>query len=143
LRLYNQEKIGEDYDYPMIAGYAKGTKFSIDDKLYDVDFEQCILSSRLGATEKMKRGIFSDRIISRNGNAIRNNNRIDSLKDKILFGMKGKHEWIDLYFRSNRGFDNIIVDEITFNNGDSIYIKAKIENNKIIPFIIHNSFGLN
>jgi len=50
--------------------------------------------------------------------------------------LKDQHPWIQSFFEPG-GLNNLLVNEYIFKNGDSVYIKGKIENNRIVPFVEH------
>ncbi|MDR2235149.1 MAG: hypothetical protein LBE92_03415 [Chryseobacterium sp.] len=130
--VYNGRKAYQIFDYNMIAGYPKGTQISVDGKLYDIDFDLCILDDSSANKRHLTKNM-----ISRNRKKY-NTERIEgSSRELNLFNLKTRHPWIRSYVDYRKGLKNIILNEYTFKNGDSISIKGKIEFGKFVPLTEH------
>lgn len=124
-------KTDESFDYSMVIGYPKGTQVSVNGQLYPIDFKLCIVDNP--DTRNMPY-LYETFATSHNTPAFlinykRNNNQ------KIP-ALKNTHPWIE-FFIEHSSPNNLILNEYIFKNGDSLYIKGKIENNKIVPFVEH------
>lgn len=124
-------KTDESFDYSMVIGYPKGTQISVNGQLYPIDFKLCIVDNP--DTRNMPY-LYETYATSHSTSAFlinykRNNNQ------KIP-ALRNSHPWIDSFIEHNSP-NNLILNEYIFKNGDSLYIKGKIENNKIVPFVEH------
>ncbi|WP_223607563.1 hypothetical protein [Chryseobacterium sp. OSA05B] len=129
---YGQYRTYENFDYNMVAGYPKGTKLSINGKLYPIDFKLCIMDSLGGGETHFTKDIYSAKAHEKYD--IRVYKTSENLK---MDALRNVHPWIKNYYHSYKGLKNILVQEYVFKNGDSVYIKGKIEHNKIVPFVEH------
>ncbi|REC46411.1 hypothetical protein [Chryseobacterium pennipullorum] len=127
-------KIYEDFDYSMAAGYSKGSKLSVNGRLYDIDFTLCIMDSLGGGERHFTEGTFGTTY-----KAPYYLNNYKPIENQKISALKDKHPWINS-FLGPFGLNNILVNEYVFKNGDSVYIKGKIKNNKIVPFVEHAIF---
>ncbi len=124
-------KTYESFDYSMVAGYSKGAQVSVNGQLYPIDFKLCIVDNP--DTRNMPY-LYETYATSHSTPAFlinykRNNNQ------KIP-ALKNSHPWIESFIEYGSP-NNLILNEYIFKNGDSLYIKGKIENNKIVPFVEH------
>ncbi|MDQ0781004.1 hypothetical protein QF044_000858 [Chryseobacterium sp. W4I1] len=129
---YGKYKTYENFDYNMVAGYPKGTKLSVNGKLYPIDFKLCIMDSLGGGETHFTKDIYSAK--PSEIYHIRVYKTSENLK---MDALRNVHPWIKNYYHSYKGLKNILVKEYVFRNGDSVYIKGKIEHNKIVPFAEH------
>lgn len=132
METYKHKQVQENFDFSMIAGYPKETKLSINGKLYSIDFKQAIMDT-LGNGELY----FTEKIVSRNPS--KNHIHTDFSYDayQTAENLKNKHPWINSYLQYQQGYSNIILKEYVFKDGDSVYIKGKIVNGKIVVFNEH------
>lgn len=125
------KEIYESFDYSMIAGYPKDAQLLINGQLYPIDFKMCIMDN----PDKRNTSFVYETYTTTERTPYylqsykpRENQKISLLKDQ--------HPWIQSFFEPN-GVNNLLVNEYIFKNGDSVYIKGKIENNRIVPFMEH------
>lgn len=134
--IYDNKQIVENFDYNLITGYTPQTKLSVNGKLYDLNFKYLILDT-LGDNKLQ----LNKKIVSRK----EKNNSIFapffSSDHQTVNNLKDKHPWISSYLENINGYKNIVLKEYTFKNGDSIYIKGKIVNSKIVIFHEHQLYS--
>ncbi|BFO67187.1 hypothetical protein [Chryseobacterium sp. KCF3-3] len=123
-------KIFEEFDYSAIAGFPKGTQLSINNQLYPVDFKLCIADNINGAVHFTKDTYATNHETSY---YLRNYHTTENHKISLL---KGQHPWVNSFLEPY-GLTNLLVKEYVFKKGDSIFIKGKIENERIVPFVEH------
>lgn len=122
-------KTDESFDYSMVIGYPGETQVSVNGQLYSIDFKLCIVDNP--DTRNMPY-LYETFATSHSTPAFlinykRNNNQ----KIPVL---KNSHPWIESFIEHSSP-NNLILNEYIFKNGDSLYIKGKIENNRIVPFV--------
>lgn len=123
-------EIYEEFDYSLIAGYPKGTQLSIDDQLYPVDFKLCIADHISGAEH------FTKDTYATNHETPSYLISYKPTENHKISVLKGQHLWVNSFLEPY-GLTNLLVKEYIFKNGDSVYIKGKIENGRIVPFVEH------
>ncbi|MFZ4927888.1 hypothetical protein [Chryseobacterium sp. Mn2064] len=130
----NSYRIYENFDYSMAADYPEGTKLSVNGKLYDIDFKMCIMDSLGDGKYHLTKGIYGK---TYKASYLLNNYK--PVENEKVATLKGKHPLVNSFGESS-GPNNILVNEYVFKNGDSLYIKGKIEGNRIVPFVEHVIF---
>lgn len=128
-------QIYENFDYSMITKYPKGTKLSVNGNLYAFDFKYSIMDT-LGNNNNH----FSGKIVSRKEKNTSMYAPFRSKDHQIIDHFKNEHPWISSYLENINGYKNIVMEEYTFKNGDSIYIKGKIKDDKIVAFNEHQLY---
>jgi len=128
-------QIYENFDYSMITRYPKGTKLSVNGNLYTIDFQYSIMDT-LGNNNVH----FTGKIVNRKEKNISMYAPFHSKNHQIIDHFKNEHPWISSYLEDIKGYENIIMEEYTFKNGDSIYIKGKITDHKIVAFNEHQMY---
>ncbi len=123
-------EIYEEFDYSLIAGYPKGTQLSINGQLYPVDFKLCIADNINGASHFTKDTYATNH---ETPSYLINYKPTENHKISVL---KGQHPWVNSFLEPY-GLTNLLVKEYIFKNGDSVYIKGKIENGRIVQFVEH------
>ncbi|HET8886866.1 MAG TPA: hypothetical protein VFM70_10995 [Salinimicrobium sp.] len=132
-------KTSETYfNMKMLAGYSNKTYILINGKKYPLDFEKCMIS-KIGESPSENKGFRSRKIKYFNTTAYADSipeaekSRNNELKNKI-YPFIDKNEYLEQFFASEKKYrlPNVILNEIIFKNGDSIYIKGKIKEGNVI-----------
>ncbi|CAD0225295.1 hypothetical protein KYG33_00225 [Chryseobacterium sp. D764] len=125
------KEIYEKFDYAMAAGYPKGAQLLINGQLYPIDFNRCIIKN---PDQRNMPFVYETYTTSdRTPYYLQDYKPRGTQKISLL---KNLHPWIQSFFEPS-GLNNLLVNEYIFKNGDSVYIKGKIENNRIVPFVEH------
>lgn len=122
--------IYEEFDYSVIAGYPEGAQLSINNQLYPVHFSLCIADNVSGKKH------LTQSAYATNYKTPAYLQRYQPTENAKISVLKNQHPWVNLFLEPY-GLTNLLVKEYLFKNGDSIYIKGKIENGKIVPFVEH------
>jgi hypothetical protein len=123
-------EIYEKFDYSVIAKYPKGAQLSVNGQLYPIDFKLCIADNISGA-EHFTQDTYSTNY--KTSYYLKNYRPTENHKISLL---KDQHPWVNSFLEPY-GLTNLLVKEYVFKNGDSVYIKGKIENGRIVPFVEH------
>jgi len=139
------------YDYKTMVIPSKNVKLKVGTITYHIDFKQVVYLENT-----------SENMYAHDGGSYETDeystleqSDIEDLKEKAykekdpsartylenretLRKLYGFHTWADEYiekniFKKEFGYSNIILNELLFKNGDSISIKGKIVDNKIVP----------
>lgn len=130
LKTKRPSNIYEEFDYTVIAGYPKGTQLSINNQLYPINFSLCI-ADNVSGNEHLTQSAYATNY--KTPAYLQNYQPTENVKISVL---KNKHPWVNSFLEPY-GLTNLLVKEYVFKTGDSIYIKGKIENGRIVPFVEH------
>ena len=130
LKTKRPSNIYEEFDYTVIAGYPKGTQLSINNQLYPVNFSLC-MADHVSAKEHLTQSAYAT-----NYKTPAYLQKYQPTENEKISVLKNKHPWVNAFLEPY-GLTNLLVKEYVFKNGDSLYIKGKIENNRIVPFVEH------
>lgn len=123
-------RIDENFDYSVIAGYSEGTQLSINGQLYNINF-------KLGIPDYIvSMGHFTQDTYAINYKTPSYLKDYKPTENHKISLLKNQHPWVNSFLEPY-GLTNLVVKEYIFKTGDSIYIKGKIENGRIVPFVEH------
>ena len=61
----------------------------------------------------------------------RDKDSINQYREKQLLNLKGEHRVVDFYFDNK--INNVNLQELLYQNGDTLLLKAKIQDGKLVP----------
>ena len=109
------------YDVKTNLYYPEGLKMRIDGIEYPINFKKAIIESYGKASE---RKIFS---------IAKGMRDTALLKEQMILvsELEGEHEYVDFFLDDD--IDNVIIREYQYKTGDTLSIKGKIKNGRLIP----------
>ena len=118
--------------------YIKGnpkTLLGVDGISYPINFKTCILSN-IGNASTDKKGLKGkSHRITKSVNLFdlgsRDKDSINQYREKQLLNLKGEHRVVDFYFDNK--INNVNLQELLYQNGDTLLLKAKIQDGKLVP----------
>lgn len=113
---------GIDWDYNSVVYFPPNTKLSINGKLYEIEFETVILSSKIGRVLEEKIGMLDTTLMLE---------KTAMYVPQELKSFQNKHIWINNFYTPSKRVEDLTIAEVNFQNGDSIAIKGEIIDNKI------------
>lgn len=133
-RSYINKELVENFDYAMAAGYPRGTRISVNGKLYTISFQKAIMDTT-GNGEMY----FTKKIINKNPRKYSRNVPFSYADYRTAWELRDRHPWISSFYDDSyrSGFKNIVIKEYAFSNGDSLYIKGKISGNTLFVYHEH------
>ena len=125
--------------FSVLSGHH--AKIKVDDKLYTIEFKKTILPNLNNKNEgfSFKPNRFYRERDGKYWISNENATEIDYQRYlKAMVSLKGQNADLDNYMEKTKGkhtsnFQGFMIRDVLFNNGDTIVLKAKIKDNKIIP----------